>query len=469
MHWHKVKLKLWQKMFLLLILSTAVLFNGAMLIVVRLNYSLQMGREKDRAATEEAFVAANLYKDMVEIASGNGLNYEVLSKNFEVYRQYYQNQGVTIELWHENRLYCEDVYGLSNRKELNTQAGMQNLLIRTIGDVPYLFVASQMEEPYADYQIVLSYSLSDLTAMRERMVVATGGVNLILMGMIMMVIFLILRKMMKPLEILSGATQEIAAGDYNKKIELTGEDEFVQLAGQFNRMSDSIAVTIRQLEEENEAKKQLIDNMAHELRTPLTAIQGYAEYIKMAKIGEEEKIEVLDYVIGQVRRLENLSNTLLRLARVREDTPECGDVKADELVTNLQHLFRERVESAHVRMEYCVHREELYCNRELILILLENLIENAIRACEENGRITVCFEGKDLARITVRDNGIGMEASELVKIQEPFYRVDKARSRKNGGVGLGVTLCRQIALYHNADLRYESEPGKGTIVTLQFQ
>lgn len=460
---HKLRLKLWQKLFLSILSMIVVLFNGGMFWIANINYNQQILREKNRAAAEEAFIAASIYKDLMEMSDSGILGYDIIIQSFEVYQSYYLNQKICLELFHNSKSYSEQVYSLNDREELSTQENIQNLLIRRIDSKPYLFVASELNSPYQDFQIVLSYSLEEIVQLRQQMIQITIGIDLILTGTVMLLLLFIVRRMMKPLELLSEATTEIAAGDYGKQIAFHGEDELEQLAGQFNQMSVCIAEKVNQLEEENETKKRLIDNMAHELRTPLTAILGYAEYIKLAKIGEEEKIEVLDYVIGQVKRLENLSNTLLKLASVREEVPEYSLVEVKELVHTLQYIFKEKSETHKIALEFVSEINYLTGNRDMILLLLVNLIENAVRACEQEGKIIVRFLQTDKEiSIEVEDNGIGMEAEELAKIAEPFYRVDKARSRKNGGVGLGVTLCQQIAEYHHATLSYESRIHEGT-------
>lgn len=465
----RMKMKIWQKMFLIIFTSIAVLFNFAVFTIVTMCYKQQLKREKERALAEDSFVCASLYKDMEAMSDGGILNNERVIQNFEVYHSYYESQGIILELWNGDICYTKTPYELTERKELNLQEEYQNLLIRNIEDTPYLFVAGKLTAPYENYAVVFSYSLISLKTLRVHILQITLGIDILMLAIIMLVLFLIVKRMMSPLERLSKATAEIAAGDYQKKIELHGEDEFVQLANQFNQMSESISTQIKQLEFENETRQNLIDNMAHELRTPLTAILGYAEYIKLAKIDEEEKREVLDYIIHQVNRLKKLSNTLLQLARLREEEPEYEELKVDEFIRSLSLMFKNRVREKKIELKFEKEIEKITANQELLVVLLENLIENAVRACEERGRILVQFKQENnRTMILVRDNGIGMNAAEIEKIDQPFYRVDKDRSRKNGGVGLGVTLCKQIAEYHHAVLSYSSKEGEGTTAKILF-
>lgn len=466
---NKIHLKLWQKMFLAIFTVITVLFNCAMFAIVTLNYKQQMKREKMRACTEETFVSANIYRDLVTLEEGNHLTYEAIANNFKVYQSFYEKQNICLELWNHENPYNTGNYQIENREELNTEEGMQNLIVRTIDGKKYLFVASSLAKPYDTYQVVVSYSLEHIENLRQQMLKITFAIDGIMLIIIMVILYLIVKKMMHPLELLSAATTYIAEGDYTRKIEIKGEDEFAILATQFNRMSDCISKNILDLEQENETKKRLIDNMAHELRTPLTAIMGYAEYLKMANVKEEEKIEVLDYIYSQGKRLENLSNTLLSLARIREEEREFSKIEIRDLFKNLERMFYEKVSKKQIEIQFEQNCEFIDGNKEMILLLLVNLIENASRACEESGRIQVFVGMKEKQIIlSVKDNGIGMTQEDLQKIDQPFYRVDKARSRKNGGVGLGVTLCKQIAQYHNGNLHYESELTKGTTAIVSY-
>ena len=102
-------------------------------------------------------------------------------------------------------------------------------------------------------------------------------------------------------------------------------------------------------------------------------------------------------------------------------------------------------------------------------MLLRNIFENAFRATEEYGKInTYVYETENETVFKVEDNGCGMNQEEIEKIKEPFYRVDKSRSRKQGGTGLGVSLCQKIVEKHDGTLEYSSQKGVGTTVTVRI-
>ena len=111
----------------------------------------------------------------------------------------------------------------------------------------------------------------------------------------------------------------------------------------------------------------------------------------------------------------------------------------------------------------------LNCDKLLIELLLCNLVSNAISACRGKGTVLIACEKKDNAVVlSVSDNGIGMTQEQIAHITEPFYRVDKSRSRNEGGTGLGLSLCKRIAESHQAKLEFDSAIGVGTKVIVTF-
>ncbi|MDO5518791.1 MAG: ATP-binding protein, partial [Clostridium sp.] len=139
------------------------------------------------------------------------------------------------------------------------------------------------------------------------------------------------------------------------------------------------------------------------------------------------------------------------------------------LVERLSRVFSKQDRYPNVKLLFEKHEDKIQGNLIMIESLLINLIENAMRACQENGEVKVIFLSEvslNQSLIQVIDNGIGMEEAEINKISQPFYRIDKARSRKAGGVGLGVSLCQKIIEAHKGSLHYDSKVGEGTKVTV---
>lgn len=223
-----------------------------------------------------------------------------------------------------------------------------------------------------------------------------------------------------------------------------------------------------ELERAAREKEDFVANFAHELKTPLTSIIGYADTIYQKELSREETRKASWHIWNEGMRLESLSLKLMELTVFsRQDFP-LTELPADELLQDvaegLAPLFREK------QIDFQVRAEQAYvlADYDLLKTLLINLTDNSIKAgadrIELSGQIK---ENKYL--ICVRDNGCGMEQEELSRITEAFYMVDKARSRKQHGAGLGLALAEQAARLHGDRLTFESRVGAGTTVSFSLR
>lgn len=456
-----------QKIYLIMLVLFALIFNIGMYTVMHYSYKEGYKNAKQQAASESHFVITSIYNDFHDIDELDKLSYEKIETIFNEYQKYYGEQGIVMELYEGSTRLYGTVWNIEGeRKELELDLNTQNILTRTVGGEPYLFVSGRLQGDYSRYMMVLTFSLNSLETTRENMLSFIIKLDVVFMFTFAAFLAFILMKLFAPLRLLSIATDTISEGDYSKKIKLRGKNEFAELANKFNIMSERIEEKIEDIRLEGEGRQKLVDNMAHELRTPLTSISGYAEYMKMAEIEEEEKQEVLDYIVAESRRLSKLGNTLLNIAEFRENEIEVKELWIEELKDFIYRTFDHKLKEKSVILNFVGNATIMTGNKEMVDLLFSNLIENAVRACNDGGHVTVSFEQQIHLVIKITDDGIGIAEEELQKIAEPFYRVDKARSRKDGGVGLGVTLCQQIVLCHGAKMHYESEIGKGTTVCI---
>lgn len=285
-----------------------------------------------------------------------------------------------------------------------------------------------------------------------------------------LILFFVLHKLSGPLERLSKATRDFADGNYETRAIEQGNDEFSSLAADFNRMAEHIGSQMNELSENADIKQQMLDNLAHEMRTPLTSIRGYAEYLLNANIGEDEKIEAIEFIISEAERLKLIGERLLDDAFIRENGIQPENTNLGEIAANAVKKLSFNAASNAVELK--VSAKSIYCNCDPLLIgmLVSNLIGNAIKACRNGGTVEIgCYSENGTSVVFVRDSGIGMTEEQLKRITEPFYRTDKSRSRQDGGTGLGLALCDRIAKAHGAELRFESTVGEGTIAYLIFK
>jgi signal transduction histidine kinase len=278
-----------------------------------------------------------------------------------------------------------------------------------------------------------------------------------------------LLKLTSPLRKLNRAAIEITAGNYSKKVDIKSRDEVGELASSFNEMSSHVQSHIDELSKLTESKQQFVDNLAHEIRTPITAILGYGDVLRNEKITNDEKNMAIKYIVSQSERIKNLSAKLIDLAYYGSVQADSEHVALHEIIQSVEATVRKSIEEKNIEFIKHIDVNFLRTDRDLLETLLLNLVENAIRAVASNGTITITALLEDSrVAILIADNGIGMKQDDLSKISEPFYRVDNSRSRKYGGVGLGLSLCKSIAKVLEAELSFTSELGKGTIAKIEF-
>lgn len=282
-------------------------------------------------------------------------------------------------------------------------------------------------------------------------------------------LFLILRKLSRPLEKLREAAGEIANGNFQSRADESGKNEFSLLGRDFNRMAEHIEESVAQLKSNAETKQRMLDNLAHEMHTPLTSILGYGEYLRNANISEEEKIEAVDFIISEAERLKAIGKKMLDEAFIRENKIIPERLNLAELI--IDSADKMKIKAANRNVDLKTEGEEIYlnCDKLLMELFITNLADNAIKACRSGGRVVIgCKKEKENTIIWVSDNGVGMTKEQTKRITEPFYRTDKSRSRNEGGTGLGLSLCERIAHAHGATLSFESQPNEGTTAFITF-
>ena len=284
------------------------------------------------------------------------------------------------------------------------------------------------------------------------------------------VLYIVLQKIYSPLTRLRSVTEQMSNGNLNARADESGNDELSCLARDFNGMAFKVSEQIDELKSVAEQKQRMLDDLAHEMRTPLTVIHGYAEYIESANISQDEQLDALKYIKNEAMRLKSVSEILLDSAFIREGKIIKEKVQVNELLKATKERFKLRAKDKSVEIYIKDPSDEhIYCDLTLVEIVLSNLTENAINACKNNGRVDIgCLSDSEYITVYVKDNGIGMTPEQLKHIKEPFFRVDKSRSRQRGGTGLGLALCEVIAIAHGAVLDFESTNGKGTIAYIKF-
>jgi histidine kinase len=260
-------------------------------------------------------------------------------------------------------------------------------------------------------------------------------------------------RVVKPVRAMMSASQRIAAGNYDERVQERGADELGQLAHSFNQMA-------AQLQQVESMRRQLIGDVAHELRTPLTAIKGSMEGLMDGVL--PASIETYHQIYQEADRLNRLVEDLQELSRVEAGAYEM-DLRPIELplmVKTVEKRLGSQFKEKNVKLTVDLPSDlpPVRADDDRIIQVLTNLISNALRYTPAGGAVTLCasLQGS-YVHLTVKDTGIGIPPEHLPHIFTRFYRVDKSRSRQAGGSGIGLTIARHLVEAHGGRIWVESE------------
>lgn len=373
----------------------------------------------------------------------------------------------------------------------------------------YLIMTGVVAHGDTGIYLVTGTDVERVLEQQEQILKKFGAVYAMAVGIGAFLIFGISVLITKPIKQLTVATKKIADGDYGERVPEGGGDEVGQLAQNFNRMAVAVEEKVQELSENARQKEDFVANFAHELKTPLTSVIGYADRIYKKELPREEQKKAAWYIWNEGMRLEALSLKLMDLIILNHKDFCLQEMESEavfrELAADVAYLMEEKgvtldcaVESAFIHVEY-----------DLFKTLFLNLVDNAVKAgakriqvtgsvkkteesdfmekkeiTEENSQEGKHFEERKRSKdgigfrkekpdtekscfvVQIQDNGSGIPRQEIKRITEAFYMVDKSRSRKQHGAGIGLALAEKIARIHGGSLDFESDGESGTTVKL---
>ena len=347
--------------------------------------------------------------------------------------------------------------------------GDARVLIRRDDDSRvYLYITSPVTIQSSNYFFTTIKDITNIYDVKNdqlRFFSVLGPIVSVVVAFIMLILSKLLTSRINRLR---KSTMKVANGEYNA-IEIKSKDEIGELTADFNTMTEAVKQKVEKLEDIASERKVFIDNMTHEMKTPLTSIIGFSDLLRSARLDDETVHDYAESIYKEGKYLKSISSKLMDLILLRQK-PEMTEIDVPRLVEEIDESVRSIASSRQVAFSAASVEAKLVCDRELIKSLLYNLIDNAVKASQPGTCVTLnaYFTQDGVMEFSVADQGSGIPKEELDKIFEPFYRVDKARSRKYGGAGLGLALCMEIAHAHAATLEIESEVGRGTVIRLRF-
>ncbi len=257
---------------------------------------------------------------------------------------------------------------------------------------------------------------------------------------------------------------------WNKSLEL----EVTKKTNELKNSNELLKKANRKLTELDELKSDFVSMVSHELKTPLTAMQTSSEFLLDSDPDPNTRKEMLELILRNIDRLKRMVNDLLNLSRI-----ESGRIKYETEIVELRSIIDTAVEDIKKEAEnknlilntnIPKNLSKIWADKDKLIQVFINLLSNAVKFTNKNGSIEIkAIEFEKNIEIHVKDNGIGIKASELDKIFDKFYQVDNTSTRSHGGTGIGLAITKSIVEEHGGTIRVESEPGYGSdfIVTLK--
>ncbi len=264
----------------------------------------------------------------------------------------------------------------------------------------------------------------------------------------------------KTIEDMNDGAKRIANGDFSTRIDIKGEDEMADLAKNMNHMAN-------ELEKLEDMRKDFIANISHDFRSPLTSIKGFIQAMLDGTIGADKQDRYLNIVLDETDRLTKLTNDILLLTKMENNTIKADKSHFDlhKIIRKILLQFEQKIIDKEIDFTLLIDRHELFVFADMNQIqrVITNLVDNAVKFCSPADSIVIETSIiKKRVEISVRDSGPGISEEDIKYIWDRFHKADRSRGKDKKGIGLGLSIVREIVKAHGEDINVYSQEGKGT-------
>lgn len=469
-------MRLWQKIFLPTLALMVLLTTLASMLLLKSSRDALWQREYQRAVTQQQYLAGMLRTGVISQRLQRGVIQLGQAETGRAAAQVLSQQAAGgylagIALYDDAG--AELYSSLPAQTPLPQPANAGATALKLTGDSRggwFLLCSMPLALEGGSYRLGAAYDVSDLQRQLARQAGAAVARCLALSLLGAGLLLVLVRRLLRPLAALDKSARRIAAGRYGERLPEGGQDELAGLAADMNQLAGAVQQRVQQLEQVAEERKAFIGSLAHEMKTPLTSILGFADLLYLpSQVPDDKRVEYACVIAEEARRLRSLSGKLLELMTLGSANLVFEPVPLRELADEVAVSLGPVLAQSGLRLYCDCPNTPLWVDKELFKSLLYNLLDNGRKASEAGGVLRLAAAAEpDGVTILVRDYGRGIPQKELDKICQPFYMVDKSRSRKAGGAGLGLALCQEIVAVHRGRMRIDSREGQGTLITLRF-
>lgn len=468
-------MKIWQRIFLmtLFIVTMCTLAIGVMLMQNQIKIQIAPEVQNSKNLHEELHTLINsrieVSKEIQDSKVVNDSQYQQIV-NAIVKQENGNEHGIKIVIDDEYSITNgEFPLGITDNYVITSEYEAKYEIIK-LRENYYFVMCSDKTIAGRSVRILSEVDITEIYEMFDAQIAQLQNMNILLSLIAAGILLILIKWLLNPINELKDGIHDIADGNYGRTLETKGNTEITQLIYDVNQMSEKIEKNVGEMEEMLENRRIFIGNMAHEMKTPLTAILGFADIltIKPDMTGEQVR-EYSEYIYKEALRLKSMSGKLMELMQIKENNvkKEILSLKTilQEVISTEKIIFGKE----NIEVKYSLCDALVLADDDLLKSLFYNIMDNAKKATKPGGQILVVMTKTDsTVSAAIKDYGIGIPKEELKKITEPFYMVDKSRTRENGGAGLGLALCERIVTLSDGVMEFESEEGKGTNVIITF-
>lgn len=287
----------------------------------------------------------------------------------------------------------------------------------------------------------------------NKIIYSLGGIFLIIS---VMIASFLAKNFLEPISEVINLTQSISKGDFKQKIQKKSN------IYEFNNLANSINTLSNNLEEQKRLRKRLTEDIAHELRTPITNLQSHVEAM-IDGIWEVDKNR-LNSLLDESKRISRLIRNLEELEALESDEIKLNKSKIEvsKILESIIFSLGKDLKQKNVNIKYQIKENTIFADSDKISQVLINITRNAVKYSSNNGDVEIKVEKiENIIQIKIKDYGIGIKEEDINHIFERFYRGDKSRNRKTGGLGIGLSISKAIVEAHNGYILVNSKEGSG--------
>lgn len=472
-------MKFWKRIFVYSMLLFLIIFNGAGVFIIENIHKRNLDTFIQTSLNEHNSMVGILYLNADSLQKFDIAETSYLKNWLDlIINKYVFNNNLEynmVEVYNDNNdiLFSNLKIDVpSTRVEITESKNKEkSFIIRNIDNKHYLFISSSFNLHSNVLKLLVAKDIEFIYVERIENYKLFLYLDTLVLVVLAVGMYLISKNITRPIVELSVVSKEVASGNYQKRVKINKKnDELSSLAKNFNIMIEATENTIQELKNLNHSKQRFIDSLTHELKTPLTSIIGYSDLLLKGNIDDEIKYKSLSYINSEAKRLENLSVTLLKLILVKNEEMTFTSVSLKDCVATACKTLNYKLEEKNISLNLSINHCCIIGDMQLIIVLIINLLDNAIKACNENCAIEIKSKYSNSGQLilTIKDNGIGIPKEDLSRIKQPFYSVSKGKEIYNTGMGLGLSICEEICKIHNINFTINSEINEGTLVTLVF-